>query len=460
MNLSEYKRVYFIGIGGIGMSALARYFLDNNLNVAGYDKTPSSITQALETEGAIIHFEDQIDLIPTEYSENVDDTLVVYTPAIPIAHKELNYFRKNKFVVKKRAEILGMISENKFTIAVAGTHGKTSTSWMIAHLLKSCGIEFYALLGGISSNYNTNYISPSNKDCKLLVVEADEYDRSFFHLKPNIAILTSIDPDHLDIYGQYAELIKAYQQFANSVSINGKLIKSESVGRIKAEAKTEAHIYGIGNDFDVNAINIRIAEGTYMFDILTRTSFLEEIKLHVAGHHNILNALAAFAAVWDFVQDDAKIRAGFESYKGVKRRFEYIIQKPNIVFVDDYAHHPSEIEFTINTLKELFPDKKITGIFQPHLYSRTRDFADEFSKVLANLDKIVLLDIYPAREEPIDGINSDLILSHINKKHKYLVSKDELLELIKEDTNEVVVTMGAGDIDRLIDPIKVVLLQR
>ncbi|MBL6962705.1 MAG: UDP-N-acetylmuramate--L-alanine ligase [Bacteroidetes bacterium] len=460
MNLKQYKQVYFIGIGGIGMSALARYFIDLGLVVSGYDKTPSDITQSLEKEGIPIHYSDDVDLIPATFLEKQKSRLVVFTPAIPAEHKELNYFKEKGYTVCKRAEILGLISQNKFTIAVAGTHGKTTTAWMIAHLLKSCKIDCYALLGGISSNYHTNYLSAEDPACNLMVVEADEFDRSFLSLKPNIAIITSIDPDHLDIYGNYSELLKGFQEFSNGIKPNGKLIKSDTAIKINPGKLKNINTYGLGGNYDFNGINIRVSEGIYLFDILSRVAFIEDIKLQVAGRHNILNAIAAYAVVNEFIQDNEKIKAAFESFKGVKRRFEFIIKKPDCIFVDDYAHHPGELLFTIQTLQELFPGKPITGVFQPHLYSRTRDLLKDFAKVLSELDHIILLDIYPAREIPIDGINSELLLSIINTDSKCVASKDQLLQLLSEDENEIFVTLGAGDIDRLVEPIKQILLKR
>ncbi|MBC8343555.1 MAG: UDP-N-acetylmuramate--L-alanine ligase [Bacteroidetes bacterium] len=460
MNLKQYKQVYFIGIGGIGMSALARYFIDLGLVVSGYDKTPSDITQSLEKEGIPIHYSDDVDLIPATFLEKQKSRLVVFTPAIPAEHKELNYFKEKGYTVCKRAEILGLISQNKFTIAVAGTHGKTTTAWMIAHLLKSCKIDCYALLGGISSNYHTNYLSAEDPACNLMVVEADEFDRSFLSLKPNIAIITSIDPDHLDIYGNYSELLKGFQEFSNGIKPNGKLIKSDTAIKINPGKLKNINTYGLGGNYDFNGINIRVSEGIYLFDILSRVAFIEDIKLQVAGRHNILNAIAAYAVVNEFIQDNEKIKAAFESFKGVKRRFEFIIKKPDCIFVDDYAHHPGELLFTIQTLQELFPGKPITGVFQPHLYSRTRDLLKDFAKVLSELDHIILLDIYPAREIPIDGINSELLLSIINTDSKCVASKDQLLQLLSEDENEIFVTLGAGDINRLVEPIKQILLKR
>lgn len=442
------------------MSALARYFIDLGLVVSGYDKTPSDITQSLEKEGIPIHYSDDVDLIPATFLEKQKSRLVVFTPAIPAEHKELNYFKEKGYTVCKRAEILGLISQNKFTIAVAGTHGKTSTAWMIAHLLKSCKIDCYALLGGISSNYHTNYLSAEDPACNLMVVEADEFDRSFLSLKPNIAIITSIDPDHLDIYGNYSELLKGFQEFSNGIKPNGKLIKSDTAIKINPGKLKNINTYGLGGNYDFNGINIRVSEGIYLFDILSRVAFIEDIKLQVAGRHNILNAIAAYAVVNEFIQDNEKIKAAFESFKGVKRRFEFIIKKPDCIFVDDYAHHPGELLFTIQTLQELFPGKPITGVFQPHLYSRTRDLLKDFAKVLSELDHIILLDIYPAREIPIDGINSELLLSIINTDSKCVASKDQLLQLLSEDENEIFVTLGAGDIDRLVEPIKQILLKR
>jgi UDP-N-acetylmuramate--alanine ligase len=459
MNLNHIHKIYFIGIGGIGMSALARYFMDMGKEVSGYDKTPSPITKELENSGIFIHFDDKLDLIPEQVKNNPENTLIIYTPAIPKNHKGLSYFKENsKFKVLKRAEALGLITKEKTTIAVAGTHGKTSTSSFITHLLVESGVKCQALLGGITSNYNSNYVA-NDKNAELFIVEADEYDRSFLQLFPNYAVITSTDPDHLDIYGEASELLKTYQSFSNQVNKTGHISVSESVEIQQPNGLTSFSNYGWGNQ-DYHIQNLKVINGTYYFDIVSPDYKIQDIKFNVAGDHNVLNCLAAVSIADKFISDKEKLKAAIESYKGVKRRFEYIIKSENLIYVDDYAHHPTEIEKTVSTLKNLYPDKKITGIFQPHLYSRTKDFQTGFAETLNPLDKIILIDIYPAREEPIQGITSEIILEKIENPNKKLVLKENLLTELEKDTNQVYVTIGAGDIDRFVEPIKELLTKR
>jgi UDP-N-acetylmuramate--alanine ligase len=459
MNLNHIHKIYFIGIGGIGMSALARYFMDMGKEVSGYDKTPSPITKELENSSIFIHFDDKLDLIPDHIKNNPENTLIIYTPAIPKNHKGLNYFKENSnFKVLKRAEALGLITKEKTTIAVAGTHGKTSTSSFITHLLVESGVKCQALLGGITSNYNSNYVA-NDKNAELFIVEADEYDRSFLQLFPNYAVITSTDPDHLDIYGEASELLKTYQSFCNQVNKTGHISVSESVEIQQPNGLTSFSNYGWGNQ-DYHIQNLKVINGTYYFDIVSPDYKIQDIKFNVAGDHNVLNCLAAVSIADKFISDKEKLKAAIESYKGVKRRFEYIIKSENLIYVDDYAHHPTEIEKTVSTLKNLYPDKKITGIFQPHLYSRTKDFQTGFAETLNPLDKIILMDIYPAREEPIQGITSEIILEKIENPNKKLVSKENLLNELEKDNNQVYVTIGAGDIDRFVEPIKELLTKR
>ncbi len=459
MNFDKIHSVYFVGIGGIGMSSLARYFMDIGKKVYGYDKTPSPITESLENDGIFIHFEDDPKFIPEQI--NRQNSLIVYTPAIPKENACLNYFKDNNFLIKKRSQLLGDITKDKFTIAVAGTHGKTSTASIIAHLLKNSGIDCYGFIGGICVNYNSNYISPDNKNSKIFVVEADEYDRSFLELSPDVAIITSVDPDHLDIYDNEENLKSGYNDFAKKLKNNAVLSLSSTIKSItKPEQAKTLYSYGLESSNDFYASNIKIINSDYHFDIHTPKGEIKNVNLKVAGEHNVLNTLAAISAVYKIIEDRNKIKEAISTYQGVKRRFEYIIKSKGLVFIDDYAHHPSELKAIITSVKNIFPDKKITGIFQPHLFSRTRDFADAFAKNLSLLDKVILLDIYPAREKPIKAVNSELILNKIEIKNKELLSKTELLEVMKSEENDVVLTLGAGDIDRVVEPLKEILLQR
>ena len=453
----EFKNIYLVGIGGIGMSALARHFNAIGCKVAGYDKTPSSLTKQLEAEGMSIHFEDNIDLIGDEFHDK-ENTLVIYTPAIPKAHLELNYFFDNGFLVRKRADVLAWLTEGKTTIAVAGTHGKTSTAALIAHLLKTANIPFFGLLGGISVNYNTNYIRPENGEADIIVVEADEYDRSFLRLHPDVAIITAVEPDHLDIYGTFEKLKEAYSDFACLVKADGKLIVNSYVSLLKTPM-AKLCSYSSTYKADCYGENIRISNRKYYFDATIGDIRIDNIEMGAPGRHNIENSLAAMGAIRTVIPSASDyFKEGLASFKGVWRRFEVIVQNEHNVYIDDYAHHPTEIEVTIQTVKELYPDKKITGIFQPHLFSRTRDLADEFAKSLSMLDELYLLPIYPARELPMEGVTSELILDKVTSPFKKVMAKEDILEEIKLKRPEVLLTIGAGDIDRLIPEIKRILL--
>lgn len=454
MTLNNFNNFYFIGIGGIGMSALARYFKSLGKNVAGYDRTSTLLTDELITEGINIHFEENVNLIPKIYL--IEDTLIVYTPAIPQSHEELSYFRNNKFLVKKRSEVLGLITENSFTIAVAGTHGKTTTSSIITHILKSANLNCTAFLGGITKNYNTNLILSHNKntsDKSYTVVEADEYDRSFLMLQPNIGIITSMDADHLDIYGSKEQMETSYKAFADKIS--DKLI-------IKAglDIKKEHVSYSIDKAAEYHTKNIKVINHQYIFDVQSPTSYMSDLTLGLPGIHNVENALAAVAVAQELDIKEEIIRPALLSYKGVKRRFDYQIQTESLVFLDDYAHHPEELKACIKSVRELYPTKKITGIFQPHLYTRTRDFAEEFAESLSILDELIMLDIYPARELPIEGVTSKMILDKVRCKNKKLLSKNQLLEELHKQKIEVLLTLGAGDIDQLVELIKEILIKK
>jgi UDP-N-acetylmuramate--alanine ligase len=450
VNLEKIHSIYFIGIGGIGMSALARYFHVNGRKISGYDKTSTSLTDELINEGMNIHFDENESLIPKE----VD--LVVYTPAIPQEHKELIYYQHHHYHVVKRSELLEALTRNLFTVAVAGTHGKTTTSSMIAHVLRNAGVDCTAFLGGITANYNSNFIAGKGNVC---VVEADEYDRSFLKLHPDIAIVTSCDPDHLDIYLTEEEVVNAYGEFANQIKPNGQLITKRELPFLPYVSKVQPLYYSVSGKEDFFATNIELLNGTYAFDFNSRDQIIPRIHLNVAGHHNLENAIAAAAVAFQLQVSPDKIREGLNTFKGVKRRFEFILRSEKIVYIDDYAHHPAEISAFLNSVKEIFPGKKITCIFQPHLFSRTRDFANAFSNALSIADDVILLPIYPARELPIDGVSSQILLNEISSKEKRVVEKEDLIMALSKSKNELVVTIGAGDIDQLTESIKDYLIK-
>lgn len=441
MNLERIHNVYFVGIGGIGMSAIANYFKSNGKNVAGYDKVSTKITNSLQQMGIEVHFEDSINLIPLEFKDN-EQTLVVYTPAIPKNNAEFNYFLENKFVVLKRSEILGEITENTFCLAVAGTHGKTTTSTILGHILKEAGLNATSFLGGISENYKSNLILGGSE---ISVVEADEFDRSFLKLSPNIACITSMDADHLDIYGEKAELEKSFKDFADKVS--DTLI-------VRKGLPLKGITYGINEDADYDAKNLKIEEGAYIFDVQTPAETIENIKINLPGKHNVLNAVAALAMANIFGVSLQVIAKALLTFKGIERRFSYKIKRENLVLIDDYAHHPTEINAVIDSVREMYPTKKIAGIFQPHLYSRTRDFINDFAASLSRFDALILLDIYPARELPIDGVTSAWLLDKITIENKQISSKENLVENILKLDSQIIVMIGAGDIGELVEVIK------
>ncbi len=449
MNLEKIHSIYFIGIGGIGMSALARYFHVNGRTVSGYDKTATQLTDELIGEGMQIHFEESVDLIP----KDVD--LVVYTPAIPDEHSEMQYYQAQHFHIVKRSDLLEALTKNLFTIAVAGTHGKTTTSSMIAHILKQSGIDCTAFLGGITANYHTNFLAGKSNIC---VVEADEYDRSFLKLHPDVAVITSCDPDHLDIYGTEEEVVNSYGEFANLIKRDGQLITKQNLLFLPYVSQLQPLYYSVAGADDFFATNIQLINGTYSFDFNTSTSVVQNIHLSIAGFHNLENAIAASAVAHQLEIDGAKIREALSTFKGVKRRFEFIFRNDQYVFIDDYAHHPKEISAFLKSVREIFPSKKITCIFQPHLYTRTRDFADEFSASLSIADEVILLPIYPARELPIEGVSSNMLLDKISSSQKSVVEKSELINALEKNKNEVVLTVGAGDIDQLIEAVKEFLI--
>lgn len=445
MNLKSIHRVYFIGIGGIGMSAIARYFCENGKQVAGYDKTPSEITDALIAIGAEIHFDDAVASIPDAFTEQTG-TLVVYTPAVPKDHKELNFFTSKGFVTLKRAQILGEITKNTFCLGVAGTHGKTTTSAILGHIMKACGTQATSFLGGITENYDSNLILGQDK---VSVVEADEFDRSFLQLSPNIACVTSMDADHLDIYGEKKALEASFKEFSERVSDTLIVCKGLPLKGLT---------YAIEEAADYQALNVRVENGTYKFDIQSPTASIEGVRFALPGRHNLSNALAAVAMAEQFGIALPEIAKALASFLGVKRRFSYKIKTENFVLIDDYAHHPTEIDAVVAAVRELYPGKEVMGVFQPHLYSRTRDFVDEFAQSLSKFDNLLLLDIYPARELPIEGVSSNWLLQKIALEKKQLVAKEKVLDAIKNSGVEIVVMIGAGDIGVLIEEVKKELL--
>jgi len=453
MNIEQkYENYYFIGIGGIGMSALSRYFNEKGQNIAGYDLTKTDLTEQLEREGINVHYNDDVNMIPKEFTDEnaIVKTLVVFTPAIPDYHTELNYFKKIGYKVVKRAQLLGDIAENHFSIAVAGTHGKTTITSMIAHIMKSSNISSTAFLGGLSSNYQTNLIQTGDGD--MIIAEADEFDRSFLYLKPNIAVITATDPDHLDVYGDPDSLTNTYAQFVNGIQQNGTLFVKKGLAK-HLNAKVPVFEYSIDNKAHYYAENISINNGKYYYDLQTPDGVIEEIELGIPGRHNLENSVAAAAVADHYKVNHIIIKEALKSYKGVKRRFEMIYKSDELIYIDDYAHHPKELIACISSIREMYCHKKITGIFQPHLFSRTRDFAHEFAESLALLDELILLDIYPAREKPIQDVDSQMICNYVNLKSKRVCTKDELLESLDPEKIEVLLTLGAGDIDLLVKPI-------
>jgi UDP-N-acetylmuramate--alanine ligase len=438
VNLKNIHNVFFVGVGGIGMSAIARYFAANGKQVGGYDKTPTQITKSLEDLGVEVHFEDAIKNIPISFL-NKDKTLVVYTPAIPKNHSELNYFIENNFTVLKRAEILGKITENTFCLAVAGTHGKTTTSSILGHIMyPSLATSF---LGGIVENYNSNLILGEDK---ISVVEADEFDRSFLKLSPNIACITSMDADHLDIYGKPEALHESF--FAFSQKVSDTLILAKGL-------PLKGLTYAINEEADYMAFNLKIDSGKYIFDVKTPSSEIKNIAFYLPGMHNVMNALAALAMADVYGIPLLSIKESLSTFNGVQRRFSYKIKTDNFVLIDDYAHHPTEINAVENSVREMYPNKKVLVVFQPHLFSRTRDFMDDFAATLSKFDEILLLDIYPARELPIPGVSSETLLHKIDNTCKKLTQKNNLIKDIKNSSANVVVMLGAGDIGVLINEV-------
>jgi len=458
MNILDYKLYYFLGAGGIGMSALVRYFNHYGKTVHGYDKTQTDLTKQLQSEGSQLHFHEDVELVKELFSKyKKEDILVIYTPAVPKDHAEFVYLQEHGFQLQKRAWVLGEITKQFKTIAIAGTHGKTTTTTLTTHILKTAGINCFAFLGGISQNYNTNLLlGDANDKDAYVVVEADEYDRSFLTLHPYITVITSVDADHLDIYGDKDAMHQTYTQFASQVQKGGFLIVKKNVDN-DLRLKDKRLVYSLNLDTEYSANSIEIIDGEFCYNINSPIEPVSHVAIGLPGLHNVENSIAAIAVAQQLGIKGDVINKALRSFKGVKRRFDYRVKSKSVVYIDDYAHHPEELRAAITAAKQLYPDKKVTGIFQPHLYTRTRDFAEGFAESLDLLDVCVLLDIYPAREKPIEGINSQMLLDKMKSKEKFLVKKENVLEFLKTHPPQVVMTLGAGDIDSLIEPIEEML---
>ena len=448
MELSKINRVFFVGIGGIGMSAIARYFAKRGQVVCGYDKTRTKLTENLEGEGIVITYLDETDSLPAAFLDNHEETLIVYTPAIPKDSKILNHFIDKSFTLKKRSEVLGIISKGMFCIAIAGTHGKTTTSSIVAHILKDTGYDCTAFLGGITSNYNSNVLFGDNN---VVVVEADEYDRSFLTLHPDVAVVTSMDADHLDIYGDKSHLEESFRLFAGQLKAEGTLYAHEGLPLENSIS------YAASSTATARSENLRVEGSKFVFDYADGSHQINDISLMLPGKHNVENTTVAIAIALQLGIDADKIKQAIANFKGVKRRFEYVVNNGNQIYIDDYAHHPEELKACFNAVRTLYPDKKLTVIFQPHLFTRTRDFADEFAKVLSTADELMLLEIYPARELPLEGINSQFLFDKITLSEKKICGKDFVVQHVKETKPELILTVGAGDIDTIIEPLKNIL---
>ncbi len=443
-NPDHIEHFYFIGIGGIGMSALARYFQAKGAKVCGYDRTPSKLTAELEKEGIVIGYADEVEAIPQSIIKDVENSLVVYTPAVPKDHKQFGYFQQEAFQVVKRSELLGMVTADKYCLAVAGTHGKTTTTAILGHLLKETGAKVTAFLGGISEDIQSNLIMQGDE---VVVVEADEFDRSFLRLSPNIAAITSMDADHLDIYGSKEELEKSFNEFAAKIPENGTLF-------VNNKLSLSGTTLGINDASDYSAKNVKIENGTYVFDLKTPSQTIENLRFNLPGNHNLLNAITALAMAIEYASPTIDLARALYSFKGVRRRFNYKIKTDKLVLIDDYAHHPTEISAVHQAVRAMYPDKIVLAVFQPHLFSRTRDFAEDFASSLSEFDKVFLMDIYPARETPIEGITSAWLLEQIENDYKRLVTKHDLIDSIRSEYADVVVMMGAGDIGDEVESVQ------
>lgn len=451
MQIEDFKNIYFVGIGGIGMSAIARYFHAIGKKVYGYDRTSTQLTNELMTEGIQITFEDDLDTIPEAFT-NKENTLIVYTPAIPKDHQQLSYFRLNQFVIMKRSQVLGLLSDGLNGIGIAGTHGKTTVSTITAHIFKNSVLDCSAFLGGISRNYQSNLLI--SETSPWVVLEADEFDRSFLQLHPQIALVTSMDADHLDIYGDKFELERSFREYVSQVKKGGYLVHKLGL-ELPAEG-IQKFAYSVSEKTDFYADNIKLIEGFYQFDLVHPEGVIREIQFSYPGKINLENAVAASSVALIAGVSESELKGALSSFKGVRRRFDYQIREDNLVFIDDYAHHPKELKESITSVREIYPNRKITGIFQPHLFTRTRDFAEGFATSLSLLDEVILLDIYPARELPIAGVDSKMILDNISVPAQ-LCSKEELINVLESKDIEVLLTLGAGDIDKLVEPIRSLL---
>ena len=455
-NLQNIRNVYFLGIGGIGMSALARYFKFTGRNVAGYDRTPTALTKAMQAEGIDVHFEDDIRKIPSNW--NPTSTLAVFTPALPDDHKELSWFREKPIGLLKRAKVLGLVCNERSGIAVAGTHGKTTMTTMVANILnktnKGCG----AFLGGISKNFGTNLLLPK-VESPWIIVEADEFDRSFLHLTPQIALVTSIDADHLDIYGQKDKIVESFEKFISQIRHGGSLVVKAGVELNTEKTTAKVYSYSLDKEADFTTLNLKLNSdgGFYQFDLKTPDGIIAGCKMNYPGLLNVENAVGAASLAFLAGATPDEIKNGLEDYQGVVRRFDVHFKNEKYIYIDDYAHHPEELKAFISSVKELYKGRKIAGIFQPHLYSRTRDFSAEFAASLDMLDTGILIPLYPAREEPIKGISSEIIYNQMKNQNKHLVSKPEMLNILRKEKYDIVVTMGAGDIDGLANDIVEIL---
>jgi UDP-N-acetylmuramate--alanine ligase len=456
LKFSDIKQVYFLGIGGIGMSALARYFASRGIAVSGYDRTKTELTLQLENEGISVHYEDNPLLLPDNLE--VSNSLIVYTPAVPLSHLEFNVLKDRGFPIHKRAEVLGIICNSSRTIAVAGTHGKTSVSTITAHILKTSRLGCAAFLGGISKNYQTNLLLDKD-DSEWIVAEADEFDRSFLHLLPELAVITSMDADHLDIYGSHEKVIESFRLFAGNITEGGSLVLKKGLPLASDIAvKYRTFTYSIAEEADFFIENLVLNDGYYQFDLVTPEIRIEKLILNYPGLVNVENSVAASALALLAGVSPEDIRKALATYSGVKRRFDIHLNNGNFVLIDDYAHHPEELRATIQSVRDLYKNRILTGVFQPHLYSRTKDFASGFAGSLDLLDEIVLLDIYPARELPMEGVSSELIFNQIKNKNKVLCTKADLLSQAGKFKPGIVIMMGAGDIDTMVEPVKQQLL--
>ncbi|CAG5074398.1 UDP-N-acetylmuramate--L-alanine ligase [Dyadobacter sp. CECT 9623] len=460
-SMTNWKYIYFVGIGGIGMSALARWFKANGFEVAGYDKTMTPLVRSLMSEGIEVTLEDSIETIPLTFLKDPDETLVIYTPAVPVQHRQMLHFRDTNFLILKRSQVLGILTKNLRTIGVAGTHGKTTTSSLVAHILKHAHVNSTAFLGGITQNYGTNLLlnePTEHLEEVFCVVEADEFDRSFLTLFPEIAIVTSTDADHLDIYGKHEAVLESFRDFVSQIDEDGVLFMKTG---LQLSGSTKAEVLSYSLDSGVfHARNIHIQNARFVFDFVYPDGVIEDIAMKIPGYHNIENSIAASAVALHVGVSPEKIKEALENYGGVKRRFEYQVEEEGNVYIDDYAHHPAEIEAFLSSVKGLYPGRHVTAIFQPHLFTRTRDFTEGFAESLSLADRLLLLEIYPARELPIEGVTSQIILEKVQSEDKQIISKDKVLSILGELNTDIVVTIGAGDIDTLVEPLAIQLRNR